>query len=72
METNDKTVTELLLTLKNGYYLYTAILFEMFEQPTDRQTDTHEREYRGHPFNVSEVCPSTNHQGSVHESLKIA
>ena len=70
METNDKTVTELLLTLKNGYYLYTAILFEMFEQrlygkPPDRQTDTHEREYRGHPFNVSEICPSTYHQGSV-------
>ena len=39
---------------------------------TDGRTDIHEREYRGHPFNVSEVCPSTNHQGSVHESLKIA
>ena len=28
-------------------------------------TDTHESEYRGHPFMVSGTFPSTYHQGSV-------
>ena len=32
---------------------------------TDRQTDTHESEYRGHPFRVSGFFPSIYHQGSV-------
>ena len=32
---------------------------------TDRQTDRHESEYRGHPFRVSGIFPSTYHQGSV-------
>ena len=30
---------------------------------TDGQTDTHESDYRGHPFRVSGVLPSTYHQG---------
>ena len=30
-----------------------------------RQTDTHESENRGHPFRVSGIFPSTDHQGSV-------
>ena len=29
------------------------------------QTDTHESEYRGHPFRVSGCFSSTYHQGSV-------
>ena len=32
---------------------------------TDRRTDRHESEYRGHPFRVSGIVPSTYHQGSV-------
>ena len=32
---------------------------------TDRRTDTHESDYRGHPFRVSRVFPSTYHQGSA-------
>ena len=28
-------------------------------------TDTHRSEYRGHPFRVSRIFPSTYHQGSV-------
>ena len=32
---------------------------------TDRQTDRHESEYRGHPFRVSGIFPSTYYQGSV-------
>ena len=32
---------------------------------TDRHTDMHESEYRGHPFRVSGIFPSTYHQGSV-------
>ena len=32
---------------------------------THRQTDRHESEYRGHPFRVSGIFPSTYHQGSV-------
>ena len=32
---------------------------------TDRQTDTHESENRGHPFRVSGIFPSTYHQGAV-------
>ena len=32
---------------------------------TDRQTDTHESEYRGHPFRVSGIFPSTYYQGAV-------
>ena len=28
-------------------------------------TQTHESEYRGHPFRVSGILPSTYHQGSV-------
>ena len=32
---------------------------------TDRRTDTHESEYRGHPFRVSGIFPSTYHQGAV-------
>ena len=35
---------------------------------TDRQTDRHESEYRGHPFRVSGIFPSTYHQGSVQYS----
>ena len=31
---------------------------------TDTHTDRHESEYRGHPFRVSGVFPSTYHQGS--------
>ena len=39
---------------------------------TDRQTDRHESEYRGHPFRVSGIFPSTYHQGSVqYISLRI-
>ena len=30
-----------------------------------RQTHTHESDYCGHPFRVSGVFPSTNHQGSA-------
>ena len=30
-----------------------------------KQTHRHEREYRGHPFKVSRICPSTYHLGSV-------
>ena len=30
-----------------------------------RQTDRHESEYRGHPFRVSGIFPSTYHQGAV-------
>ena len=39
---------------------------------TDTQTDRHECEYRGHPFRVSGIFPSTYHQGSVqyHFSMK--
>ena len=32
---------------------------------TDRHTDRHESEYRGHPYRVSGIFPSTYHQGSV-------
>ena len=32
---------------------------------TDGHTDRHESEYRGHPFRVSGIFPSTYHQGSV-------
>ena len=32
---------------------------------THRQTHRHESEYRGHPFRVSGIFPSTYHQGSV-------
>ena len=32
---------------------------------TDIQTDRHEIEYRGHPFRVSGIFPSTYHQGSA-------
>ena len=32
---------------------------------TDRHTDRHESEYRGHPFRVSGIFPSTYHQGAV-------
>ena len=40
---------------------------------TDKHTDkqTHESEYRGHPFRVSGIFPSTYHQGSVQKLLKI-
>ena len=31
----------------------------------NRHTDRHESEYRGHPFRVSGIFPSTYHQGSV-------
>ena len=31
---------------------------------TDTQTDKHESEYKGHPFRVSGIFPSTYHQGS--------
>ena len=31
----------------------------------DTHTDTHESEYRGNPFRVSGMFPSTCHQGSV-------
>ena len=34
---------------------------------TDRQTDTHESENRGHPFRVSGFFPSTYHQGSAQQ-----
>ena len=36
---------------------------------TDRQTDTHESDYRGHPFRVSGVFPSTYHQGSAQKCI---
>ena len=33
---------------------------------TDTHTDTHESEYRGHPFRISGIFPSSSyHQGSV-------
>ena len=32
---------------------------------SDRQTHTHESDYRGHPFRVSGFFPSTYHQGSA-------
>ena len=32
---------------------------------TDTQTDRHQSEYRGHPFRVSGIFPSTFHQGSA-------
>ena len=32
---------------------------------TERHTDKHESEYKGHPFRVSEIFPSTYHQGSA-------
>ena len=35
---------------------------------TDRQTDTHESEYWGHPFRVSGFFPSTYHQGSAQKN----
>ena len=35
---------------------------------TDTQTDRHESDYRGHPFRVSGVFPSTYHQGSAQKS----
>ena len=35
------------------------------DRQTHRQTDRHESEYRGHPFRVSGIFPSTYHQGSV-------
>ena len=35
------------------------------DRHTDTQTDRHESEYRGHPFRVSGIFPSTYHQGSV-------
>ena len=34
-------------------------------EQTHTQTDTHESEYREHPFRVSGIFPSTYHQGSV-------
>ena len=34
---------------------------------TDRHTDRHESEYRGHPFRVSGIFPSTYHQGTVQQ-----
>ena len=34
---------------------------------TDRHTDRHESEYRGHPFRVSGISPSTCHKGSVQQ-----
>ena len=37
---------------------------------TDRHTDTHESENRGHPFRVSGIFPSTYHQGSVQYKAK--
>ena len=37
---------------------------------TDRQTDTHESDYCGHPFRVSGVFPSTYHQGSAQYTMK--
>ena len=33
------------------------------------QTDTHESEYRGHPFRVSGIFPSTYHQESVQQPI---
>ena len=45
------------------------------DRQTDTQTDRHESEYRGHPFRVSGIFPSTYHQGSVQcrqERLTIA
>ena len=38
---------------------------------TDRQTDTHESDYRGHPFRVSGVFPSTYHQGSAQQTTPL-
>ena len=35
------------------------------ERRTHRQTDRHESEYRGHPFRVSEIFPSTYNEGLV-------
>ena len=32
---------------------------------TDRQTNTHESDYCGHPLRLSGVFPSTYHQGSA-------
>ena len=32
------------------------------------QMDTHESEYRGHPFKVSRCIPLTYHQGSVQKN----
>ena len=34
-------------------------------EQTDRHTDRHESEYRGHPFRLSGMFPSTYHQGWV-------
>ena len=39
------------------------------DRRTDGHTDRHESEYRGHPFRVSGIFPSTYHQGSVQKSL---
>ena len=37
------------------------------DRQTDGHTDRHESEYRGHPFKVSGIFPSTYHQGSVQQ-----
>ena len=38
----------------------------------DTHTDTQESEYRGHPFRVSGMFPSTYHQGSVQKTIHFA
>ena len=40
-----------------------------FSPRTHRRTDTHESEYRGHPFRVSGIVPSTYHQGSAQNAF---
>ena len=41
------------------------------DRHTHRQTHTRESEYRGYPFRVSGMFPSTYHQGSVHSLLQL-
>ena len=38
---------------------------------TDTHTDTHESEYRGQPFRVSGMFPSTYHQGLVQYKIPL-
>ena len=38
---------------------------------THTHTDRDESEYRGHPFRVSGMFPSTYHQGSAQQSCEI-
>ena len=42
------------------------------DRQTDTQTDRHESEYRGHPFRVSGIFPSTYHQGSVQHPFRVS